>query len=290
MRLHEFVPLCGRPMFAVALVGIILCNTVSANPQTATVQSPASLHFEVVSIKPSKRTTGSIIRVLPDGFEAIGYPLGATLLLAYFPPPFYKHDAQLRGDPKWLFEDRYDIEARVSPADAAQWQALNQGVFMYQSAVMLQSMLKGVLAERCQLRVHTGDSKSLAYALTIANHKKTLIVVDKSEDHPSQGDLVPDGGYRTRSIEDGVDVQTFYQTSMSGFAEWLNLMADYPIVDRTGLTAKYHFSIRHTSQDGPADPLQIVPWRLDEIGIKLVKEEITVETLYIDQIQRPSPN
>lgn len=230
------------------------------------------------------------MKVLPDGFQALGWPLGATLFLAYFPPPFYKHDSQLHGDPKWLFEDKYDIEARVSSKDVARWQALNEDAYLYKPAVVLQGMLKAVLEERCLLRVHAVDSKSVGYALTIAKHKKPLIMVDKSQDHPSQGDVIADGGYRTRSMEDKGQVDTFYQTSMSGFAEWLSLSATYPIVDRTGLKEKYHFSIRLTSPDSDADLSPISPFRLDEIGITLVKEQITVKTLYIDQIQKPSAN
>ena len=289
MRLHKLVRLRTHHMAAVFIVGVIFCSPGSAVPQTTTLESPDSFRFEIVSIKPSKLTRTASIKVLPDGFQAIGYPLGITLLLAYFPPPFFKHESQLRGDPNWLFEDKYDIEARVSSRDAARWQALNPD-FVYKSAGVLQGMLRAVLAERCLLSVHTIDSESVGYALTILKHNKNLIMVGKSEDHPTQGDIVPDGGFRTRSVEDGEDVQTFYQTSMSGFAELLNLTADYPIVDRTGLTAKYHFSIRHTPPDSPADASQIVPWRLDEIGIKLVKEKMTVKILYIDQIQKPSPN
>jgi uncharacterized protein (TIGR03435 family) len=290
LRLHESVQRLTHRMFGVLLVGIILCDPGSAIPQTTAVQSTDSLRFEVVSIKPSKLTRPASIRVLPDGFEAVGFPLGDTLLLAYFPPPFFKHDSQLRGDPKWLFEDKYDIEARVSSKDVARWQGLGQDSYTYKPAVVLQEMLKAVLEERCLLRVHTVDSKSVGYALTIAKHKKPLVMVDKSKDHPSQGDLVPDGGYRTRSMEDGGEVQTFYQTSMSGFAEWLSLSANYPIVDRTGLKEKYHFSIRRTSPDSAADLSPILPFRLDEIGITLVKEEITVKMLYIDQIHKPSAN
>lgn len=286
----EFIQRRTHPIFLVLLVGIILCNPKGAIPQTTSVQSPDSLRFEIVSIKPSTRTNSSTIRVLPNGFEAIGFPLGATLLLAYFPPPFYKHDSQLRGYPSWIFDDIYDIEARVSPADATQWQALNQDVFMFRPAVVLQSLLRKVLAERCGLRVHNVDSKSTGYALTVGKRKKTSITLDSSESHPSQGDVVPGGGFQSRSVEGGDEVRTFYQTTMPGFAEWLNLTSSYPIVDRTGLTAKYRFSIRHTPPEDSADPVQIVPWRLDEIGLKLVKEEITVKTLYIDQIQRPSPN
>jgi hypothetical protein len=111
-----------------------------------------SLSFEVVSIRPSNPALG--IRMeearTPDGYRATGQPLLFTILLAYFPQGNgYRSRDFISGAPSWIM-DPYDINAKISDSDLAEWQ--KQGHQMTQEPMLVQ-MLRTMLADRFKLVV-----------------------------------------------------------------------------------------------------------------------------------------
>ncbi len=82
------------------------------------------LAFEVVSIRPSKPGSSWMIgwMTTPDGYRVTGQSLRSTIMIAYFPQgtAFWSND-RLIGAPQWL-DNLYDISAKVSEADLAEWQ------------------------------------------------------------------------------------------------------------------------------------------------------------------------
>src|SRR6185312_3560994 len=131
----------------------ILVFTASALAQTRPSTPKKLLTFDVVSIRPSHSQEGAGVKILPDGYQAKGMSLATTILIAYFPAPYFKHQDELKGYPSWVANETYEIEAKVSPADLAEWQRLNQN--MMQTSEVLQRMLRAVLAERCKLVIHS---------------------------------------------------------------------------------------------------------------------------------------
>jgi uncharacterized protein (TIGR03435 family) len=129
-----------------------------------------TLAFEVVSVRPSKPGSpeGGSMGITPNGYRAINQSIWSTIMLAYFP-----HDRQywsrdrLLGGPPWL-GTLYDIDARVSSADMTEWQ--KQG----QQKEMLRAMLRTLLAERCELVVHSTTTEAPIYELVLAKHGPKL--------------------------------------------------------------------------------------------------------------------
>ena len=164
------------------------------------------LAFEVVSIRPSKPgSPWGRVQVLPDGLRANGVGLWQSLAMAYFPMKLYSPDRVL-GQPSWI-KDQYDIEAKVAPADVAEWQ--KQGP----QNLMLQAMLQQMLAERCKLTVHRIPASIAGYALVVGKSGPKLKGTPPDEIFPL-GYVPSDSGLVT-GYRPGEKIQvTFRGTSM----------------------------------------------------------------------------
>jgi uncharacterized protein (TIGR03435 family) len=92
------------------------------------------------------------------------------------------------------------------------------------------------------------------------------------------------------------------QTIADLTAALANFVADRMVIDRTGLTGKYGFELRWTSQNlqtgqpNPADGARaqdapsIFVALPEQLGLKLEAQRGPVEFLVIDSIQHPEPN
>jgi uncharacterized protein (TIGR03435 family) len=72
---------------------------------------------------------------------------------------------------------------------------------------------------------------------------------------------------------------------------------DRPVVDRTGLTGNFDFTIEFspedpTPKDAPLDTTGTTPLEAlrDQLGLKLESTSGPIDTLIIDHIEEPSPN
>src|SRR5579871_2042488 len=118
-----------------------------SGPQTAPSPVPA---FEVASIKPAKPgVRGYSIQPLPGGLHVANTPL--KLLIAEANHVF---DFQISGGPKWLDEDRYDIEAKAAGGSPTKGQ--------------LRDMLQKLLADRFRVVLHRETRTLPVYALELA--------------------------------------------------------------------------------------------------------------------------
>jgi len=246
-----------------------------STPHAATSPNAASedLSFEVATIKPSAPTTNS------DGIESDGHRLTirngrvAYLITFAYDIPW----RQLVGGPAWLTTDKYDIVAVASEkADTQQ----------------MKSMTRRLLAERFGLGIHREKRTLPAYAL----------LVDKGgpKMEKSTSD-VHGSGFRGR----GMGELTVINGSMTGFAKWLNSgILDRPVIDETGLTDKYNFTlnwmpddsqyggvgVRVPSSDGASSLPNFFTAIKEQIGLKMSPTKADVDVLVIDHVERPSEN
>ena len=254
------------------------------------------LTFDVVSIRPSVSQEGAGVKILPDGYQAKGMPLETTILIAYLPAPYFKHQDELKGYPSWVANETYDIDAKVSPADLAEWQRLGQN--MMQTPEVLQQMLRAVLLERCKLAIHSVSAQVDGYALTA---DRTKLKLEEQPDTASvpQGMKLLDGGVAVHSIQDGKAAWAFSNTSMPALVGFLSFSAQGPMEDRTGLQGKYHFTLTAWVPETPSpdatgpsasDQGPPVPWDLERVGLKVSRVKVPSRTWIVDNIQRPSSN
>jgi len=233
--------------------------------------------FEVATIKPSKPDEkGQAILVRGAKFQTINITLRDLIAFAY-----QVHPKQIAGGPEWIATDRFDIEAQPdTPGTPNQKQ--------------LRTMIKKLLIERFQLSFHQDKRELSAYVLSVG---KTGAKLTKSE---------ADAGQLPGLFFQGLGVLSVRNATMQDFAELMqSAVLDRPVVDQTGLTAKWNFLLKWTpdeSQFGsmgikvppPTDAADAPPPLFtaiqEQIGLKLEAAKTLVPVLVLDKVQKPDAN
>jgi uncharacterized protein (TIGR03435 family) len=217
-------------------------------------QTPAPPTFEVASIKPATAEPGNSSGISTDRGRIAGrnVTLKRCIRGAYGMP-----EAQIFGGPKWVDEERYDIDAKAAgPAgDHA-----------------LMEMLQQLLAERFKLIIHRETRPLSGYALVVG---KKGITAKRSE---------PDTGSRTNSSRRSIDATG---CSMGSLATKLAEVLHVPVADSTGLEGKFDFKLEWIP-----DELQtaVLPALEEQLGLKLEGRRVPTEVIVIDRAEKASAN
>ena len=194
-------------------------------PRAAAQSAPA---FEVISVKPSQSGASDWSESLCYGggrFISRGAPILWEIKWA-----FRLDDYQVESDwPAWLKSFcTYDIEAKAAgPVSEDECRAMLQALFR----------------DRFKLTMHRETRTVSAYALVVARSERTP---------SSHGRVVMNGETKLATSErDGLDGWT-----MPRLANYLAGVRgiDRPVVDRTGLTGIYGFSLEYSARDGDDRP------------------------------------
>ena len=285
------------------IVATALLTCGIALGQSTPVPTPAPapvkpLAFDVVSIRPTKPGTPWMFSGMtsPDGYSVAGQSLFSTLMIAYFPQGVaYWSSDRLSGAPSWL-SDLYDINAKVSELDLAEWQ--KQGLSLDKKP-MFRQMLQAMLADRCHLVAHMVPGPPISgWSLELTKRGPRLTESKPDETIPV-GVKLADGGVLVPQGRNG-EIQTFYSATMDVFAQYLSMRAvGHPVIDHTGLTAHFDFVLNWvqdpdskfpegvTSTDD-LDPLS--HWDINGLGLRVAPIKLPADTLVIDHIEKPSEN
>jgi uncharacterized protein (TIGR03435 family) len=246
-------------------------------PQIPAMAADAKPQFEVATIKPSNpETQGRGFRVRGREFSTINTTLSSLITFAYG-----LHPKQIVGAPAWIDTDKFDITAQPDepgrPNDK-QWK----------------EMLQGLLADRFQLKFHHDKRELPVYALEVAKSGSKLT--------KSQGD--PNGlpGMFFR----GLGALPATNATMQDFAGLLqSAVLDRPVVDQTGLTGRWDFTLNWTPDESqfvgmgikvpaPSDKPDAPPGLFtavqEQLGLKLDSIKAPVDVLAIDHVEKPSAN
>jgi len=286
MRLVRFATI-SIPL-SILLAGIAVC----AHGQAAS--SPTKpMAFDVVSIRQDlsdpPRGGPPPFGATPDGYRMTNMPLIFPIFAAFVPKAggAFTPD-RISGVPDWaMMQTRWDIDAKVSDEDRAEWQKPAS------QAVMLPAMMQAMFEERFKLASHREMKESTVYLLTVGKAGPKFKETNPDEEHPG-GIKTPWGGVLVPSAG---GAQTLYGASMSTLASVLSLVGGISlgrqIQDNTGLTGKYDITIFPPSPpaDGEAvDPGAVLFALVERLGLKLESGKSQVETLVIDHMEKPSAN
>lgn len=284
--------------------------------------------YEVASIKPSDPSTAGYFGTssVSDAYTAEGDTLKSLIISAYG----LSGDSQFAGAPGWIDSARYDIRAKMEPsvADALKKLPLDE------RTLARQVMLQRLLADRFGLKVHRETKEFPIYVLTVAKNGPKLTPTAFPPDNPEPKDAKaapappppapgpsakkaqstgPVQGRGTSwSIGDSGGNMITHGESMARFAVTLTRALHRQVVDKTGLTGEYDFTMQWTADHLPvasnsaasssASPAAapsaslpdsnraILAALQEQLGLKLESTKGPVEIIAIDQISRPSPD
>jgi len=234
----------------------------------------AQTAFEVASVKPrSPDGRGMNIQIAPGGrFAATNASLRLLLKTAYG-----MRDFQISGAPAWFDSDRYDIVAKAESEPNV-------------SEARIRLMLQGLLADRFKLELRREKKEMTVYSMVIGKNGSKL------------KEVKPDGDDMNRGVRlKGIGRVTGVTASTSQLAEALSDIAlngehivDRPVIDRTGLTGTYDFTLAWTPEHGGASPELSGPSIFtavqEQLGLRLVEQKSPVEIFVIDHVAKASVN
>ncbi len=296
----------------VVILAIVMAPTLAAAQQLLPPRPGAGVdgnsRFEVASIRPVNDASGQIfMRMTPgSGLEAT-MPVGMLLRQA-----LQKPDYQIVGAPDWTGSERYSIRGRAPEGTPP-------------AAVMV--MLANLLKDRFQLATHLETRERPLFHLVLARSDGRLgpeltstpaecraTIAERQEaarrgapPSPLPANLFdpkarPCGVSRVDSGSAIGTGQTIAQISST-----LSDLVGRTVIDKTGLTGLYDFSLKYVPEPGryagpsapppgapasPTDPnVSSVSVALQEqLGLKFESARGPVEVMVIDRIERPTPD
>ncbi len=263
---------------AVVVGAVVLClaqalraqeaNQPSAKPQR--MAKDADPDWEVATVKPSdpNDTGGQHIRLRGGHVMLLDTTVEQFLLLGYG-----VQKSQLAGEPDWAKTAKWDVDGVPDAEGEANWR-------------QLQEMMQKILKERFGLTLHREQREMPVYALIVAKGGSKMIL--NTSDPSGLMD-------QQNSAVGGLDTEVIKNAFMSDLTQILQFRVDRPVVDQTGLTGRYDFGLKWTTDESRAPTDGTAPPGLftaiqEQIGLKLEPVKAPAEVLVIDAVERPSAN
>ena len=255
-RRKRFAPAMSfRTFFFASLLALAVFTGVACAAQS----QPA---FEVASIHRNVHGGDARVDVTPGRVTMNNATLRTLIRNGYDIQNF-----QFAGGPSWLDSDAFDISATI--ADHAEV-----------SEAQYRALVRAILADRFQLKVHWETRQGDVYALVVAKGGSKLKVADPSREPGLNTNI---SAHEGRMIATNAPV--FYLSSVLG-----NKLS-HPVIDKTGLQGKYDWTLVWDPEPG-ADSTEpsIFTAVQEQLGLKLDAQKGPVQMLVIDSVERPSEN
>jgi len=257
------------------------------------------LTFEVASIKPNATDDHRVsIQIQPGGgLRATGVSLKFLITFAYDVREF-----QVSGGPGWMDSDRYDIMAKSegsADSDSSQTEFRKMSEEQRKTALeQLREKMKALLADRFDLKIHNETKEESVYALVVGKNGSKL---KPSDSKNGPGPRLRFG--RGELSGQGVSMEMLTKTLANPLGR--------PVIDKTGLTGNFDFTLQWTPEPGqgggpfgggapppgaegppPSDSNSpsIFTAVQEQLGLKLESQKGPVDMLVIDQVKKPSEN
>jgi uncharacterized protein (TIGR03435 family) len=230
--------------------------------------------FGVVTVKPGESGMGHI-GFRGRHFSATNFTVEMLIELSYG-----LHATQVVGAPGWFATDRYDFDG-VPDIEGVPTRK--------QQYIMVQKLLE----DRFQLKVHHEQRQLSVYAITVAKGGPKMTKSASPPDEP------------VTFMFHGLGNLTVRNLTIKDFAMWFQEggILDRPVVDRTGLTDRYDFTLIWDPDQSqflssplppPRDDPNALPslWTAvqEQLGLKFEATKAPDDVIVIDHVERPSPN
>jgi uncharacterized protein (TIGR03435 family) len=182
---------------------------------------------------------------------------------------------QIENAPAWFDEQRFDIAAEPDVEGQP-----NEDQYRL--------MLRKLLTDRFQLKMHSVQKVFPVYALTV---EKATSKLTRSEPGGLEHAHIV-----TKELADTEMLAQFLDATMFEFADILmNFIPERQIVDETGLKGRFDFPVTLplSAVQGTGDPDEKVTaffGALQPLGLRLVPKKESIEVFVIERLEKPSAN
>ncbi len=253
------------------LAALIASFLLSAHAQTEDVKlmdPKAHPKFEVATIKLADPDAKS------SGFSTEGkyvhvrnMPMSTIISVA-----FNVHKSQVVNIPDWA-DQRFDIRGFPDNSGAPSW-------------TQYQEMLRSLLEERLGFRFHKDTRDMVRVTMQVGRGGI------KFKPTTYTGIDLPD---QTGNGTAGTQEWRITNSTMGDFAGLLRGFLNHPVMDQTGLTGKYDFTLKWAREDAqPNADTKGLPGLItalqEQLGLKVESSRGPTDVIVIDHIEKPSDN
>lgn len=264
-------PSAVRPSIQLAQAQPTAPEQPPPSPQKA-LPSPA---FEVASVKQDLGKSTAAARLPYSGFLGTGgnpiriignrVTVEGTLNLLIMTAYDVK-DYQVVGGPTWADTDVFSIVATTGSDGAPE---LSQ----------VRLMLRALLAERFQLKVHRDRKELPVYDLIVSKKTAKLKPSKAGERYGLTYDPSTPGMLRG----------SFTKITVADFIHLVSIWADRPVVDKTGLDGEFDYSIEWSTTSGDLKQAMMAAVQ-EQLGLKYVAAKEPIDCLIFDHVDKLSDN
>lgn len=285
-----------RTLFLVAFSVATLalpCVIAQVTPAVASTDAAAyvpTMTFDVASIRENEASADHSVHVAVKNpphasqFEVTNFTMKSLIQMGYgFGSP-------ISDGPAWLSERYFSVQAKSDAATDERLAKLTDE----QARLEKQHMVQMLLVDRMGLKGHWETKETAVYALEIAKNGPKLEETkgDLSDpDHPASGNT-PGTDVKATGGRHGLEFVA-QGSSTKAIAAMLVSQLNMPVVDRTGLTGSYKFTLhfgREWSANDPEGWPDIFTAVQEQLGLKLESTKSAIPILIIDHIAPPSAN
>jgi uncharacterized protein (TIGR03435 family) len=273
-----------KALFALLLVAGVLPAIAQKDVAAAAGLAPCAAGmratFDVSTVKASQTSSrNSLMRLRADGVTANGSLRRLTQ------GAYGLQDFQVTGGPDWVNTATWDITARIDAPDVAP--SRTDAAFIPWNERRLQRM-QSLLAERFGLKCHMTTKEMPVYELVLAKSGSKL--KETTAEESKRGSTNVEGQGRK-------SLGTFTGVTTKSLAAILSSEVGRMVVDKTGLTSSFDFTLTWTNDDHPmetdadaASGPTLFTAVQEQLGLKLEPSKGPVEVLVIDSAEKPGEN
>ena len=263
--LHAQAPIVEEPNYT---------PTLTFDVATIRLAPPPDANFHVTVSSPPHSSR----------FEATNLPIKTLLQIAY------GFDAPMTDAPDWTTNTFYNIQARSDEVADARLAKLTDNEVRLEK----RNAIRVLLTERLNLKTHLETRNSSIYNLVVGKGGVKMQVVP-APPASAEGEAPPQrppADYQAHGSQHGLEFDAT-NASMRAVAGVLSAMVEAPVVDKTGLTGTYNYTLqfgREWSANDPDSWPSIFTAVQEQLGLKLEAVHESVPNLVVDQITKPTEN
>jgi uncharacterized protein (TIGR03435 family) len=214
-------------------------------------------------------------------FEVTNLPMKALLQIAY------GFDAPVVGAPEWTTTTFYNIQARCDAEADAKLAKLTDNEVRLEK----RNAIRALLTERLGLKTHLETRNTAIYNIVIdkAGVKMQVVPPPPASETPAPP---PPVNVQAHGTQHGLEFDAT-NANMRAIVGSLSSMLEAPVIDKTGLTSTYNFTLKFgrdwSANDSESWP-SIFTAVQEQHGLKLEPVHESVPNLVVDHITKPTEN